>query len=146
MFNCVLWKKWTEMWISQFFVSSEIFVIKIENISTKVKKDLFLSKNSFLTEPHFSKSLIFVQKFTFDKILLWDILMYRYQYSRIFQSKKYQIIQFSCQKSNFWRKIGLSNQSNFDLFPDESSKFWCFWLLKIKFTTIKSYFWQKGEA
>ena len=53
-----------EMWISQFFVSSEIFVIKIENISTKVKKDLFLSKNSFLTEPHFSKSLIFVQNLT----------------------------------------------------------------------------------
>ena len=35
------------------------------------------------------------------------------KYSRIFHSKKYQIIEFSCQKSRLWRKVGLLNQSNF---------------------------------
>ena len=135
MFNCVLWKKWTEMWISQFFCVIWNLRHQDRKYFYKGKKNLFLSKNSFLTEPNFSKSLIFVQNLT----LRHTYVLYRYifqilrQYSRIFQSKKYQIIQFSCQKSRFWRKIGLSNQNNFDFFfPDESSKFWCFWLLKIK--------------
>ena len=54
---------------------------------------------------HYSKSWIFVQKFNFDKTLKIWTLNFRAK-SRRFHPKMYQIIEFSCQNSRFWPKIG----------------------------------------